>query len=120
MANFPKGLESTPAGEALNAKLFARGIPFQVSAIVVGDGEWFGPGLPSALVQQLYSADSVSVSILTGNIVVFEVDLTPLQELLTEPAHLREAGVIAVDLDIGPILYSYGNISPSPGPLPET
>jgi hypothetical protein len=109
VANFPNGLELTPAGEALNAKLLTRGIPFEVDAIVVGDGVWNGPGFPDVLVNQVYSAETVRTYIVTPHIAVFEVDLTPMQKQITDNVHLREIGVIAVDPDDGPILYSYGN-----------
>jgi len=109
MANFPLGLELTPAGEVLNAKIMANQVPFVLDAIVIGDGMWSGPGLPTTLVNQIYSVPAVSIHILADNIVLFEADLTPLQQLLTDVAILREVGMILVDPDEGPILYKYGN-----------
>ena len=109
MAYFPGGVQLTELGLRLNAKLLARGEPFVVEAIAIGDGELVNQVDPNQLANELFRATEVRARIINEIVVLFEINFSDFAAQMPVAWHHREIGLFAVDPDIGVILYAYGN-----------
>ncbi|MDR1705728.1 MAG: hypothetical protein LBS19_13735 [Clostridiales bacterium] len=120
MANF-RGLRLTSAGENLFNKCLSQSLPFKIVKLAIGDGELAAGQDPyslTALISEKYADESIDSSVIGDGVVQFEVIVNTAR--ITEGFFLREIGVIALDPDIGEILYAYENAGEFPDYVPAT
>jgi hypothetical protein len=109
MAYFQDGIQLTIQGKALNVKILANKIPFNVTAIGIGDGELNAQVDPNQLSNELFRTGNIKVRIHNSAVVIFEIDFSDFAAESNTAWQFREIGIFADDPDDGEILYAYAN-----------